>query len=121
MACCSLREDLDIEDPPELLHAAVLEDVDHDVDLMRKAAAAALAQVLEKHQTYIPVVLAELLDLYEQRLYVSCMCVCVSTSAAGLAQVLVKTETSHECGVCVCIDLIRKSAITVLVQLLEKH
>ncbi|KAK7087777.1 stalled ribosome sensor GCN1-like [Littorina saxatilis] len=65
----SLREDLDIEDPPELLHAAVLEDVDHDVDLMRKAAAAALAQVLEKHQTYIPVVLAELLDLYEQRLY----------------------------------------------------
>ena len=68
---CSLQEDLEIQEPPEQLHAAIIEDIDHDVDIIRKASAATLAQVLEKHQSYVSVVLAQLLDLYEQRLVVS--------------------------------------------------
>ena len=69
--CPSLQEDLEIQEPHEQLHAAIIEDIDHDVDIIRKAAAATLAQVLQGHQSYVPAVLAQLLDLYELRLVVS--------------------------------------------------
>ena len=69
--CPSLQEDLDIQEPHEQLHAAIIKDIDHDVDIIRKAAAATLAQVLQGHQSYVPAVLAQLLDLYELRLVVS--------------------------------------------------
>ena len=69
--CPSLQEELDIQEPHEQLHAAIIEDIDHDVDIIRKAAAATLAQVLQGHQSYVPAVLAQLLDLYELRLVVS--------------------------------------------------
>lgn len=64
-----LQESLGVEEAPEMLHSFIMEDVDHSVDLIRKAAAAALAKVLEKHQSFVPTVLAQLLDLYEAKLY----------------------------------------------------
>ncbi|XP_076452806.1 stalled ribosome sensor GCN1-like [Babylonia areolata] len=64
-----LREDLDLESPQDGLHGAVLEDVDHQVDLVRKACALTLAQVLHAHPHHVPSVLTHLLHLYEQRLY----------------------------------------------------
>ena len=66
-----LQDDLGIEDPPEMLYASIMEDVDHDVDLIRRSCALSLAKVLEKNDTVVPAVIAQLLDLYEEKLYVS--------------------------------------------------
>ncbi|KAL8584753.1 hypothetical protein ACOMHN_035672 [Nucella lapillus] len=65
----ALRTELEIESPPEQLHTMVLEDVDHSVDLVRKACAVTLAQVLEVHPNNVPEVLSQLLELYNKRLY----------------------------------------------------
>ncbi|KAK7475223.1 hypothetical protein BaRGS_00033527, partial [Batillaria attramentaria] len=67
----SLQEDLDLQDPPTALCEAVIRDVDHDVDIIRRAAGAALAQVLEKHPDNVASALTQLLDVYQQRLYMA--------------------------------------------------
>ena len=46
-------------------------DTTHEQEAVRNGAAAALTQVLEVHTDHIPAVLSTLLDLYEEKLYVS--------------------------------------------------
>lgn len=66
-----LRKDLDLEEPCEELCSAVVDDTIHDQEVVRTGAALALAQIVEKHPSHIPSILKTLLDLYEEKLYVS--------------------------------------------------
>lgn len=67
----SLRKNLDLEEPHEELCTAIVVDTTHAQEVVRSGAALALAQVLEKHPSHIPAILQTLLDLYEEKLYVS--------------------------------------------------
>lgn len=70
----SLRADLEMEEAHSELSGMIIEDVSHDVDIIRRAAGGALAEALTKHPDQVPVVLTQLLDLYNQQNYVSFDC-----------------------------------------------
>lgn len=53
---------------PEPLCSALLEDVVHDVEIIRKAAAPALAAAINEHPDAAPVILQQLMDLYDLKL-----------------------------------------------------
>ena len=55
---------------PEPLCSALLEDVVHDVEVMRKAAAPALAAAVTEHPDVAPSILQQLVDLYDVKLKV---------------------------------------------------
>ncbi|PVD31523.1 hypothetical protein C0Q70_06936 [Pomacea canaliculata] len=65
----SLRADLEMEEAHSELSGMIIEDVSHDVDIIRRAAGGALAEALTKHPDQVPVVLTQLLDLYNQQNY----------------------------------------------------
>lgn len=55
---------------PEPLCSALLEDVVHDVEVIRKAAAPALAGAVTEHPDVAPSILQQLFDLYDVKLKV---------------------------------------------------
>ena len=56
---------------PEPLCSALLEDVVHDVEVIRKAAAApALPAAINEHADVAPAILQQLVDLYDVKLKV---------------------------------------------------
>jgi len=55
---------------PEPLCSALLEDVVHDVEVIRKAAAPALAAAITEHPDVAPSILQQLVDLYDVKLKV---------------------------------------------------
>ena len=55
---------------PEPLCSALLEDVVHDVEVIRKAAAPALAAAVADHPDVAPSILQQLVDLYNVKLKV---------------------------------------------------
>ena len=55
---------------PEPLCSALLEDVVHDVEVIRKAAAPALAAAVTEHPDVAPSILQQLVDLYDVKLKV---------------------------------------------------
>lgn len=55
---------------PEPLCSALLEDVVHDVEVIRKAAAPALAGAVTEHPDVAPSILQQLVDLYDVKLKV---------------------------------------------------
>ena len=55
---------------PEPLCSALLEDVVHDVEVIRKAAAPALAAAITEHPDVAPSILQQLVDLYGVKLKV---------------------------------------------------
>ncbi|CAL1534334.1 unnamed protein product [Lymnaea stagnalis] len=65
----SLREELALEEPCEELCSAIVLDTIHDQEVVRHGASIALAQVLERHPSNIPVILKTLLDQYDTKLY----------------------------------------------------
>ena len=67
----SIRKSIDMEKPPEKLHMAIIGDVEHDVEIIRRAAAVTLAEVLKQHPCHVLAVLEQLFDMYEKRLIVS--------------------------------------------------
>lgn len=59
---------------PEPLCSALLEDVVHDIEVIRKAAAPALAAAVTEHPDVAPSILQQLVDLYDVKLKVrSCI------------------------------------------------
>lgn len=56
---------------PEPLCSALLEDVVHDVEVIRKAAAPALAAAVTEHPDVAPSILQQLVDLYDVKLKVA--------------------------------------------------
>lgn len=55
---------------PEPLCSALLEDVVHDIEVIRKAAAPALAGAVTEHPDVAPSILQQLFDLYDVKLKV---------------------------------------------------
>ena len=55
---------------PESLCSVLLEDVAHDVEVVRNAASPALAAAITEHPDVAPFILQQLLDLYEEKLKV---------------------------------------------------
>lgn len=55
---------------PEPLCSALLEDVVHDFEVIRKAAAPALAAAVTEHPDVAPSILQQLVDLYDVKLKV---------------------------------------------------
>ena len=55
---------------PEPLCSALLEDVVHNVEVIRKAAAPALAAAVTEHPDVAPSILQQLVDLYDVKLKV---------------------------------------------------
>ena len=55
---------------PEQFCSALLEDVVHDVEVIRKAAAPALAVAIKEHPDVAPAILQQLVDLYDGKLKV---------------------------------------------------
>lgn len=55
---------------PEPLCSALLEDVVHNVEVIRKAAAPALAAAVTEHPDVAPSILQQLVDLYDAKLKV---------------------------------------------------
>lgn len=55
---------------PEPLCSALLEDVVHDVEVIRKAAAPALAAAVTEHPDVASAILQQLVDLYDVKLKV---------------------------------------------------
>ena len=56
---------------PEPLCGALLEDVVHDFEVIRKAAAPALAAAVTEHPDVAPSILQQLVDLYDVKLKVN--------------------------------------------------
>lgn len=55
---------------PQPLCSALLEDVVHDVEVVRNIAPLALAAAINEHPDVAPFILQQLLDLYEEKLKV---------------------------------------------------
>ncbi len=49
----------------------IVEDLVHDEEVVREAAAEALAAAIEKNRDQVECTLSQLLELYEDKLYVS--------------------------------------------------
>ena len=73
----SIREELDLEDPLDDLPGAIVDDILHDVEVVRKAASETISQVLEVHSEFVPGILQQLLVKYEEKLYVSAVSLCL--------------------------------------------
>jgi hypothetical protein len=68
---CRLREDLLLEEPYEEMCDPLIQDVVHSEEVIRKAAADTLAKTLTHNPGFLPATLAQLLDKYQEKLYVS--------------------------------------------------
>ncbi len=71
-ACCIVRlwEEAGLCLEAELCTMMVA-DIIHDESVVRQSSAEALSSALSTHQDYLPAVLQELLEVYEEKLYVS--------------------------------------------------
>ncbi|XP_050410272.2 eIF-2-alpha kinase activator GCN1 [Patella vulgata] len=64
-----LKTTLKLNEPAEEICSSLVEDIIHTEEVIRIAAANTMAQVLECHPSHVSSILYQLLDLYEQKLY----------------------------------------------------
>lgn len=65
--CFSLLVSLDLEEPYEDMCSPLVEDVIHDEEIIRQAAAEALAATLNHHREYVTPIIDQLLQKYEEK------------------------------------------------------